>query len=77
MQLKLWLERRDMKPSEFAKKIGKTHSQDHKYLYEDVKPNLATMTEIYYVTDGSVTANDFYGLNDSLFYKKKEIISYK
>ena len=46
----------------FAKKIGVSRSQVHKYMYENAIPRYKIMLKIFLVTKQAVTPNDFYGI---------------
>lgn len=60
MTLKEWLKRNDMKPSDFAAKIGVTEQAVYCWLRGARKPCEISLFMIRAATRGQVTANDFY-----------------
>ena len=62
MRLEEWLKSQKMTTGQFAKKIGVSRSQVHKYLYEGAIPRPEILRRIFIVTNKAVTANDFYGI---------------
>lgn len=71
MKLEKWLELHEMKIHVFAKKIGKSRSLVHKYIYENVIPRHEIIVKIYRETHSAVSANDFHNLSDALFESNK------
>ena len=67
MKLATWIKIKDVNIKKFAKKIGKNRGVVHKYIYESVIPKRDVMVKIYCITQGAVSANDFYGLSEKLF----------
>jgi predicted transcriptional regulator len=67
MKLKSWLEMRHMNLSNFAKIIGVSRSQVHKYIYCGAIPKSEAMVKIFKATKGEVTPNDFYGVSSITF----------
>jgi predicted transcriptional regulator len=60
MQLASYLTKRHIHPADFAKQIGVSGEAVRRYLVEGRIPTPAVMTRILEVTQGKVTANDFY-----------------
>jgi hypothetical protein len=67
MKLEMWVKLQQIEINVFAKKIGKSRSLVHKYIYEGVIPKHEVMVKIYRETLGSVSANDFHRLSDQIF----------
>ena len=67
MKLEMWLKLQQIEVKVFAKKIGKSRSLVHKYIYEGVIPKHEVMVKVYRETLGSVSANDFHWLSDQIF----------
>lgn len=73
MQLEQWLQINKMTPKIFAVRTGKSPGLIHRYLYEDVIPQIDSMRVIYQATHGTVTANDFYKLTPDLLFRETRI----
>lgn len=59
MKLSDWLEKQGLKPSQFAKKIGKSSSTITRIINGEHRPSLALMDLICETTNGAVAPNDF------------------
>lgn len=63
MRLNVYLQKNAMTISQFASKIGVSSAAAYRYASGKRRPgDLATMRRIYDITNGNVTANDFYNL---------------
>lgn len=62
MTLKDWLSEQNVEPSAFAERIGRTTEAVRRYVNGARIPDRATMPLIVSETQGSVTANDFFGI---------------
>ena len=60
MRLKNWLENKGMSVADFAARIGVTEQAVYAWMRGDRRPGHANIYVIRGVTDGDVTANDFY-----------------
>ncbi|RZI55493.1 MAG: hypothetical protein EOP94_04860 [Zymomonas sp.] len=63
MTLKDWLFEQNVEPSAFAERIGRTTEAVRRYVNGARIPDRATMPLIVSETRGSVTANDFFGID--------------
>lgn len=70
MKLEQWMILTGIDLKKFAKSIEKHDSLVHKYMYGDIVPKQETLIKIYLETYGLVSANDFYGISESLLLKK-------
>jgi len=62
MQLSDYLRDRSISPHDFAKSIGVSKETVRRYLAGLRRPDFEKMRLIADVTDGEVTANDFFGI---------------
>lgn len=62
MQLANYLTANSISPHEFAKTIGVSRETVRRYLAGERRPELDKLHTIARVTDGQVTANDFFGI---------------
>jgi transcriptional regulator with XRE-family HTH domain len=60
MTLREYLHKHDIKPGEFAKRIGVTVTSVYRYRDGIRKPDAEVMPRIVAATQGAVTANDFW-----------------
>ncbi len=72
MKLAKWIKNQNITIPAFAKEIGKNRSLVHKYVYGKAIPKQDAMVKIYQLTQGAVSANDFYGLSEKLFENRKK-----
>ena len=63
MTLKDWLIEQNVEPSAFAERIGRTTEAVRRYVNGARIPDRATMPLIVSETRGTVTANDFFGID--------------
>lgn len=66
MKLKKWLKNQNITNKDFAKEIGVSRSQIHKYINEGAIPKREVILKIFKATDQEVTVNDFHGIVLSL-----------
>lgn len=59
MKLEQYLKDHDIKPSDFAARLGRPASTITRLIKNERSPSLALMQEIAIATNGAVTANDF------------------
>lgn len=62
MRLQEYLTETDTTRAEFARQIGVKHITITRYVNEGRVPEPSVMEKIIEVTEGKVTANDFFGL---------------
>jgi len=62
MRLGEWLDREDLKPQQFAARIGRSAEAVRRYVTGDRIPDKETMPLIVVETGGSVMPNDFFAL---------------
>jgi hypothetical protein len=62
MKLGPWLAENNLKPAQFAPRIGCTSEAVRRYVAGERIPDKATMRRIAKETAGQVTANDFFGI---------------
>jgi hypothetical protein len=66
MTLRDWLDREDVRPTQFATAIGRTPEAVRRYIAGDRIPDKDTMPLIATATGGEVTPNDFFGIPASV-----------
>lgn len=62
MTLKDWLAGKELSHSDFAKQIDRTTEAVRRYVAGERIPDRESMLKIVEVTNGEVTANDFFGI---------------
>jgi transcriptional regulator with XRE-family HTH domain len=62
MRLQDYLSEHGVTRAEFARRLGVKHISVTRYVSEGRVPEPSVMEKIIEVTDGKVTANDFFGL---------------
>jgi predicted DNA-binding protein (UPF0251 family) len=62
MRLEDYLQTTGMTRAEFARRIGVRHITVTRYVQEGRVPESSVMGKIIEVTEGKVTANDFFGI---------------
>tara|TARA_R110001606_G_C14988898_1_gene605489 strand:+ start:52 stop:246 length:195 start_codon:yes stop_codon:yes gene_type:complete len=63
MELREYLKEKEISSAKFSKKIDVLEATVLKWRYANVIPRKNDMHKIYKHTDGLVTPNDFYGIN--------------
>ncbi|WP_341750218.1 hypothetical protein [Candidatus Tisiphia endosymbiont of Sialis lutaria] len=67
MRLEIWMQWNKRSSGEVAKLFNVSQAHIHKYLYEDTIPKRKIMMNIFKITQGAVTPNDFYGCDAGIF----------
>ena len=65
MQLRQWLDDNEVTNGDFGERIGRTAEAVRRYASGDRVPDRETMPKIVRETGGLVTANDFFGIEQS------------
>ena len=65
MQLSSYLEQNNLRPADLARELDVVHCVARRWVVGEVIPSKEYMQKIFAYTNGAVTPNDFYNINDN------------